>query len=56
MPLVLIRQFCREVIGRQDLKVEVIGRLLCYCYFRYSLSVKTTLTRAIIPDKGMLRQ
>ena len=30
MPLVvvLIGQFCRDVIGRQDLKVAAIGRLL----------------------------
>ena len=40
MPLVvvLIGQFFREVIGRQDLKVAVIGRLLLHCYFR---SVRT---------------
>ena len=30
--LVLIGQFCRDVIGGQNLKVAVIGRLL-FCYF-----------------------
>ena len=40
MPLVLvwIGQFCRDVIGRQNVKVAVIGRLLfCFCYFRIRL-------------------
>ena len=32
--LVLIGQFCRDVIGRQNVKVVVIGRLLFCCYFR----------------------
>ena len=34
MPLVvvMIGQFCRDVIGRQDLKVAAIGRLWFYCY------------------------
>ena len=36
MPLILvwIGQFCRDVIGRQNVKVVVIGRLLLCCYFR----------------------
>ena len=35
MPLVvvLIGQFCRDVIGRQNVKVAVIGQLF-FCYFR----------------------
>ena len=32
--LVLIGQFCRDVIGRQNVKVAAIGRLLFCCYFR----------------------
>ena len=33
MPLVVvwIGQFCRDVIGHQNMKVAVIGRLLFYC-------------------------
>ena len=36
MPLVVvwIGQFCRDMIGRQNVKVVVIGRLLFCCYFR----------------------
>ena len=36
MPLVFvwISQFCRDVIGRQNVKVAVIGRLLFGYYFR----------------------
>ena len=35
MPLVFvwIGQFCRDVIGHQNVKVVVIGRLLFGCYF-----------------------
>ena len=32
--LVLIGQFYRDVIGRQNVKVVVIGRWLFCCYFR----------------------
>ena len=31
--VVCIGQFCRGVIGRQNVKVAVIGCLLFYCYF-----------------------
>ena len=31
--MVCIGQFCRGVIGRQNVKVAVIGCLLFYCYF-----------------------
>ena len=31
--VVWIGQFCRDVIGRQNVKVAVIGRLLFCCYF-----------------------
>ena len=31
--LVLIGQFCRDVIGRQNVKVVVIGRLLLLLFF-----------------------
>ena len=36
MPLVVvwIGQFCRDVIGQQDLIVAAIGQLSSYCYFR----------------------
>ena len=40
MPLVLvwIGQFCRDVIGRQNVKVVVIGRLsFCYKKIQYTL-------------------
>ena len=38
IPLVLvwIGQFCRDAIGRQNVKVVVIGRLVC-CYFSFFL-------------------
>ena len=32
--LVLIGQFCHDVIGHQNVKVVVIGRLLFCCYFQ----------------------
>ena len=40
--VVLIGQFCLEVIGFQGLKVAVIGRLLFYCFCRsvYCLHVE----------------
>ena len=40
--LVLIGQFCRDVIGRQNVKVIVIGRLLLLLFSKVGTKVVET--------------